>query len=298
MNPNAAVDERPQFRPEILPQVEAHLRGLGRRCFSRAQFEQLVLTTENRSRWSLDRLSVPSILDSLDQAQLVRSVALRFPARSVRRYLFAAPGPYEVAQSLGEEGYFSHYTALHFHGLTEQLPKTIYWNQEQQMAGGGGTLDQAGIDRTFRRPCRVTHNVATFDSYKLTLLNGGNTGCLGVDLRRISDDLEARVTSLERTLIDATVRPVYSGGVFEVAKAFRLGRGKVSVERLADLLRRLNYTYPYHQAIGYYLERAGYAESDLELLRAFPRSFDFYLDYALRQTEYQPVWRLHVPKGF
>ena len=61
-----------------------------------------------------------------------------------------------------------------------------------------------------------------------------------------------RFTNLERTLIDATVRPVYAGGVFEVRKAYELAKEKVSVNRLAALLQKLDYTYPYHQAIGFY----------------------------------------------
>ena len=63
-----------------------------------------------------------------------------------------------------------------------------------------------------------------------------------------------RFTNLERTLIDAAVRPVYAGGVFEVRKAYQLAKEKVSVNRLAALLQKLNYIYPYHQAIGFYLE--------------------------------------------
>ena len=35
-----------------------------------------------------------------------------------------------------------------------------------------------------------------------------------------------RLTNIERTLIDIAVRPVYSGGVFEVLKAYRLAKDK------------------------------------------------------------------------
>ena len=82
-----------------------------------------------------------------------------------------------------------------------------------------------------------------------------------------------RLTNLERTLIDITVRPVYSGGVFEVAKAFELAKEKLSVNSLTAMLKKLEYTYPYHQAVGFYLERAGYKSSLLDLLRK--NSYEF-----------------------
>jgi len=57
------------------------------------------------------------------------------------------------------------------------------------------------------------------------------------------------VTDLERTLIDIVVRPAYAGGVHQVLTAFVRSRPKVSLERIAKLLRRLDYIYPYQQAI-------------------------------------------------
>jgi hypothetical protein len=61
----------------------------------------------------------------------------------------------------------------------------------------------------------------------------------------------------------------------------------------------LAFTYPYHQAIGFYLEHSGaYRESQIELLRQFPMEFDFYLTHAMREKKYVKKWRLYVPDGF
>jgi predicted transcriptional regulator of viral defense system len=114
----------------------------------------------------------------------------------------------------------------------------------------------------------------------------------------IDGPAEVRVTDLERTLIDISVRPAYSGGVFEVRKAFSFALEQVSVNRLSAMLQKMRFVYPYHQAIGYYLERAGAKESVLSLLRQLPMDFDFFLAHEMGQTEYVKEWRLHVPKGF
>ncbi|MFC4275817.1 hypothetical protein [Achromobacter aloeverae] len=81
------------------------------------------------------------------------------------------------------------------------------------------------------------------------------------------------MTNLERTLIDITVHPAYAGGVFEVLNAFQLAKEQVSVDALAAMMKVIGHTYPYHQAIGFYVERAGYRSSLLDLIRQVPMNY-------------------------
>jgi predicted transcriptional regulator of viral defense system len=208
---------------------------------------------------------------------------------------------YEIVQCISSKCYFSHYSAVKIHGLTEQTPKTFYVNEEQRLESWlAGKLTQATINAAFRRPVRVTSRIAETDDYRVIFLNGKNTANLGVVEHEFNGGGERfgriRVTNVERTLIDITVRPVYSGGVSEVLKAFVLAREHVSANRLAATLKKLAFIYPYHQAIGFYLERAGYKSSTLDLFRSIPREFDFYLEHALKEKEYVKEWRLFIPK--
>jgi hypothetical protein len=82
-----------------------------------------------------------------------------------------------------------------------------------------------------------------------------------------------------------------------VVEAYRRAKGRCSVALLAATLRQIEYVYPYHQAIGFYLERAGYPPEALERFQAMGIDFDFYLAYGLRAPGYDARWRLHLPEG-
>ena len=110
---------------------------------------------------------------------------------------------------------------------------------------------------------------------------------------------QIRVTGVERTLIDAAVRPFYSGGVFEVLEAYRRARKTVNVALLAELLKRLDYIYPYHQAIGLYMEKAGcYSTGEMASMEAFGLQYDFYLTHQMKKPEHSSRWRIYFPQGF
>ena len=71
------------------------------------------------------------------------------------------------------------------------------------------------------------------------------------------------------------------------------------IEKWVDrMLKKLDFAYPHHQAIGFYLERAGYRASTLDLLRRCPMRFDFYLTHGMAETRFDKTWRVHVPQGF
>ncbi len=269
------------------------------------------LITENVQSWQIDEppqedsailVESPSqtdVLNALVKDTELESIRLAFPYRTVFRFSWGKAPTYQILQSLDDNGYFSHYTAIQMHGLTDQLPKTVYFNVEQPATGGGGALSQEAIDRAFRGKCRVSNNVIDFRDLTVRKLNGQNTGQLGVIEFEQDEGFSIRLTNIERTLIDAAVRPVYAGGVGEVAQAYKNAAGNVSVNKMVAYLRKLNYTYPYHQSIGFYLEHSGkYKASQISLLRKFPIENDFYLTYKLKNPQYNERWRLYIPKGF
>lgn len=259
-----------------------------------------------RGGWRLAQsTTVEVFIKFLIKSGELKKHAFEFPQRPETLYVWGTVPLLEMLQHLKAKSYFSHYTAMRLHGLTEQVPKTVYISHERSelSATNASELTQQAIDEAFRRPARISNNAVEFGDQRIVLLNSAFTGLEGVVPHAAGqgpqDGLAAvQVTNIERTLIDAAVRPAYSGGVYEVAKAFELAKESVSVNALGAMLKRLEFGYPYHQAIGFYLERAGYRASSLELLRRFPMTFDFYLTHEMAETRYDKAWRLHVPKGF
>lgn len=286
--------------------ILTHFQGLAQRVLRHSQIAGIL--SAQRAHWRLAQsTTTDKFIEFLVKNGKLRELTFPFPARKETLYVWGTVPDFEVLHHLKPHAYLSHYTAMRIHGLTEQWPNTLYVSHERTQVSSWssqkGTLSQSAIDAAFAQPARVSTNVAAFKTYKVTLLNSAYTGELGVithhGVLEGGDPLAIRVTNIERTLIDATVRPGYSGGVAEVAKAFEVAMDDgLSVNALVAMLGRLDFTYPYHQAIGYYLERAGVRAARVDLLREIPREFDFYLDYAMGETRYEKAWRLYVPKNF
>lgn len=225
----------------------------------------------------------------------------KFPHRDIIRYTWEEVPILSLVSTLVKGSYFSHYSAIYFHNLSDQLPKNLYLNYEQKpkaISKQANSLNQDNINRAFQNKQKMTKNISIYNDYRITLINGKYTNKLGV-VSSLYDGQPISVTNLERTLIDIVVRPLYSGGVSEVLNAYIRAKPFVSINRVRSYLTRLNYIYPYHQAIGFYLEKSGmYSKSQINLFKGLGLKHDFYLTYNMKNMSYSKDWRLYYPKGF
>jgi hypothetical protein len=278
--------------------ITGYFDGLPQKVFKRSEIDTIL--SENKEFWRLrSSTTVSQFIEFLIAGTRLRRIRLEFPHRNMIRYSWGEASDYELAASLAQNSYFTHYTAVYLHELTEQVPNAIYLNSEQsRKPPSQDGLTQEGIDNAFKRTVRVSKTTASYRDKRICLLSGMYTGKLGVTGLNDPAGGEIPVTNIERTLIDITVRPVYAGGVFEVLKAFKRAKGTASANKLAAMLKEINFVYPYHQAIGFYLERAGYKETAVGLFRKFDMKYDFYLVHQMKETDYSKDWRLYFPKGF
>lgn len=258
-----------------------------------------------RSGWRLAQATTTSDLIQLlgsGKAGRLRTVRLKpqegASAKAVTRYVWGEVSPFALALTVRPGSYVSHGSAVFFHGLNELLPRSIYVNQEQSAKPkASGALTQERIHAAFRRRQRSSNYVLTFGEYDVVVLNGKSTGRLEVESLLSPEGQVVDVTSVERTLIDIAVRPSYAGGVEQVLAAYEGAKERLSSNVMLRTLEKLAYVYPYHQAIGFYMERAGYPEERIRRLRSIPIEFDFYLCYGAGELDYDARWRLFYPKG-
>lgn len=279
--------------------ITASFDSLGRRVFGRKEIEKMF--RDHRRSWYL--LSSTTSSDLLEYLETLHMTAINLtgPGHSQERvrYGWRNPTAFDVAQSLQKNAYLSHRSAAFLQGLIDDHEQQAYVNIEQSPKGNSdGELSQQRIDQAFKNKQRQSAMSYTFHQWRITVLNGKHSGRLGVVHAKVPSGGFVDLTGIERTLIDLTVRPAYAGGVEHVLEAYRRARAHVSLTVLLATLKRLDYIYPFHQAIGFYMERVGFDPKDCEQFRRLGLKFDFYLCHQIRKRAYDRNWRLYYPKGF
>lgn len=272
-----------------------------REIFHRAQLRALLNQYNQRQPPQL-RLTESTFIEGLQDGGVLRVAKIApdkkdSPYKAFVRYVRGKVNAFDIALSLRPGSYLSHGTAARLHGILSSPTNDLFVNKEQSSKPHmESELDQTAIHNAFSGHPRETNFVYRFQSQRIFLLGGKNTGNFDVVEKKDESGSPLLCTGLERTLVDMTVRPVYSGGASEVRKAFHAAREQLSIRKLVDVLAALGHKYPYHQAVGFYLQQAGFSEKHLAPLRALGLNFDFYLANG-PTVAFDDRWRVHVPAG-
>lgn len=276
------------------PHIDKIVNSAQEQVMSSMEFGRLV--SETNEIWGLKSLSRGEIKRflleeySFIEDQIIGDHSYEIYYRSNSKIDF-----FDVAAVRSRGSYFSYYSALYINNLTLQIPKQIYLTLERKsLDQNNNILKQENIDRVFSKPPRITSDKRNYKNFDINFINGQYQNLIGITTFRG----QYAVSDIERTLIDIAVRPFYSGGVTQVLEAYINAKNKLDPKKLMDYYAQLNYTYPYHQVIGFYLEKAGYdAKMYNEFLNFDDLEFDFYLTYNILHKEFSKKWRLYYPKG-
>ena len=278
-----------------------NLRGVFARTSSQvlqpSQLESLIGRFQAERAASL-REPPENIKDQLIHQGFLRPITLKSAYGDVQRYVRGKVSPHLLALSIAPATYLSHGTAASLHGLITRAVNPIYVNKEQSpKPSATQELTQEAISRAFARPQRTSNYELRYSSWRFVLLSGKCTNRLGVIRFPTPGGESLEITGLERTLIDMVVRPVYAGGVTKVLMAFRRAKGRIRLDLLVETLDSLEYVYPYHQALGFYMEKAGYPEEWLSVIREKAIRYDFYLAHGMERRVFDAKWRISYPAG-
>ncbi len=266
-----------------------------RPVFAESELERLI--ESNRTNWELaPSARTKNLIERLTRNNILFRHEIAFSEEEIYiRYAYGEVSPYDLAVGLHPKAYLSHYSAAALLALTTQVPKTIYTTveQSQRLMDSGSELSQSTIAHAFSLPQRQPATQARIGDYTVVLLKRKYTNRTGV---LTTESIPH--TGIERTLIDLVVRPNYAGGAFAVLDMYRQAVAQgIAVAKIVAWLEKFNYIYPYHQSIGFLLEKAGYNGKPLDSLKTLPMPFDFYLDYEMNDKEYSTAWKLYYPKG-
>ncbi len=242
-------------------------------------------------------------INFLEKSNILKMIKLKHQTTSSIKKILIEPNAnyFNIGLTIKKDGYLSNYTAMQIHNLTLQIPKSIYVSHPKvesrnSLKNNNINISQDSIDKAFTKPQRITSEVykSEIDNYRLLFIQKGYTeNNIG-----IINNNGIRYTDLERTLIDIAIRPAYSGGVFEVLEAFINAREHIDINKLNNYLSELNYIYPFHQLLGFYMDKANYDSKKISILFNQVSKYKFYLTYNMSNKEYDEKWKIYYPKGF
>ena len=169
----------------------------------------------------------------------------------------AAAHEFEIAMALVEPAAISHWSALHYHGLTEQIPSDVF-----VLTTKGTWIPRSSESR--RGQTRGSY-LAGGMTYRFVQVKPERY--FGIEKVWIGD-ARVSVTDLERTLLDGLSMPQHCGDFAEVLHAFRMGVDKLDAERITEYAVTLGVMTA--KRLGWALEAQGVAPSKLEALASLP----------------------------
>jgi len=156
------------------------------------------------------------------------------------------PHDFEIAAALVSPCAISHWTAMHFHHLTDQTPNKIYATIPT------GTSVPRSIKQHY---VFVQTKKRHYFGFEKTWIN----------------DVQIQITDLERTLIDGLQNPQYCGDFQEVLHAFKTAKDKIDLERIVNYALKLDTAIV--KRLGWILDKLGISKGLRQLKKTPIKGF-------------------------
>ena len=167
---------------------------------------------------------------------------------------------YEVAMALVQPAAISHWSAMLYHGLTDQVPMvvTVLTTARsvpvKRRGRSGSVVTDATHDGTF-----------PVDDFRYRFVRTKPERFFGTEEVWVRES-RVTITDLERTLLDGLMAPEHCGNLSEVLHAFELRSTAIDLDRIIDYALRLDAGTA--RRLGWVLEQQGVPTEQLERLAA------------------------------
>ena len=208
---------------------------------------------------------------------------------SLRRGLYAisptVPGvaaahEFEIAMALVAPAMISHWSAMHYHGLTEQIPRQVF-----VLSTTGTSIPR----RRKRDPEQPGSGFTVGDTtYKFVQVKPEH---FFGDIKVWVGEGRVSIANLERALLDGLSKPQYCGGIGEAIYAFQKGADRLNMDRIVEYAIQLGETSA--KRLGWALETQGISSPLIEELAALPIKGYRKLDpTGPRKGSYNSRWKI------
>ena len=151
----------------------------------------------------------------------------------------------------------SRWSALHYHGLTEQVPREVFVL----------TTTEGSIPRIRRTEARLPQGGYLVGDTTYRFVQVRPERFFGTQKVWIGD-ARVSITDVERTLVDGLSMPQHCGDFAEVLHAFEVGMDRLDFERITDYAARLDVATV--KRLGWVLEYHGADPSSIDQLASLP----------------------------
>jgi len=161
-----------------------------------------------------------------------------------------AGGPlheYEIGTALITPSMISYFSALHYHHLTDQIPRTIYISTPKRLGSFSSQREINGIKY---------HLIQMKPDYffgKMDVWIG---------------EAKIPISDLERTLVDGLRNPQFCGGFSEVIDAYHKAEGRFDLSKIISYSKHLDTSTM--KRLGWMLEHIGLGKKQLTQLEKEP----------------------------
>lgn len=165
-------------------------------------------------------------------------------ALSAKSGFGTSPHDFEVAMALVKPCAISHWTAMHYHHLTQQTPNTIFVM----------TTSSASVPRNSKK--------GRFRFIKV------KNDCFFGTQKIWVNETQIQITDPERTLLDGLMMPQYCGDFYEVFHAFKIHVQQINLQKIIQYALKLDSATI--KRLGWVLDRLGIEKSLLTQLEIAP----------------------------
>jgi len=196
------------------------------------------------------------------------------------------PHPFVIATALTQPSAISHWSALHHHGLTEQIPLVVTASTPNKVLTP--SMRKAKTQQT---PSTRLH-VWEIDGVRYQYITIQSTHFFGIETLWLDEIFSVSITDKERTLLDMFIYPKMFGGIGEALGILETALDHIHIQKLID--------YALHygkkaviKRIGWALEYFGVPAKRLNPLLKVPMDYYCRLDTSVPPNgPYDKRWKI------